>query len=947
MYLSVRGKGLMDMSIDESILYNNVEVLISELESSYALLLLQFKSSNILKSSVKCGSDSLLGSVGYSFHNCTIITDQASSKCNFDQAMYLCNSMYAYVTHSRFILSPGTSSQKAKLAIHIIGQIRFLNTSFQCTYLGRYHCTKLKIENTVFSVSSHLIVNDLSPSAVILTESIHVEIYNCQFLLTEDSEETGRGGLLYIDISDSFDFNASNVIFNTTLAPVNSGIMLIRGNRTSFKDVSIFCPSAFKTVEMRLGNEEQIQLDYNCILACEEAYPTVGGKVILAGNIVHSKSLIKHHEEPICSTCPVGANCGKTLKALPNYWGYKVKYGILKMLRCPEGYCCQDDETCKGIDSCSSNRTGMLCGSCISNWTVSLFLSSCILAKNCNAKLIIFLYILAVIVYTTVLVTFDNIKNKCIRVTKGIFKNLKNKFKGKSKQPRNKQKDDEKEEEGSKDNTDDMKYIQILFYYVQDASLFKIQVPGKDLTDESIVIKILKFSPEALITLYNRVVNICFIEASTTVTKVLFKIFFGPCVMFFLLIIYAIQEPLSRYMISHLRTFQSLRSSLMRAFLLVVLFSYQQIVIGAFQLVQCVEIGDGKVLYIQSDIACNWQYPMKFYIEIYICTTIVPIFFVLSHAALYVKDKNMSIMTFVMACIFPLPAILIFHCWKFIRLKMSTISCVISSRYLSSHCSLESNIEMRDIHTSSNEPNSDTDTSYLTANETVDSKSSTSILEVSPRNVSYTEVGSLEVSFSEVSPTEVSPTEGNLSEVSLDEVNQLDIGQQSTAQGNSTSEEEPVTSCREEIAKTLLQHYKTIKIFGFRLTWLSIHKLYRLLLVVSNTYIVDPTSRIYLMTFGLMFITSLNIIVKPYKDSKTNITSSVSYLANLCIAFISAGKAGLIYYGCQFNCNRQEIYLDYMDWLENILLVYFPVSALFIWIFSAAIKKCTGHKKKD
>ena len=251
---------------------------------------------------------------------------------------------------------------------------------------------------------------------------------------------------------------------------------------------------------------------------------------------------------------------------------------------------------------------------------------------------------------------------------------------------------------------------------------------------------------------------------------------------------------------------------------------------------------------------------------------------------------------------------------------------------------------MRDIHTSSDELNSDTDTSYLTANETVDSKSSTSILEVSPRNVSHTEVGSTEVSFSEVSPTEVSPTEGSLSEVSLNEVNQIDIGLQ--LQGDSTSDEEPVTSCREEIAKTLLQHYKTIKIFGFRLTWLSIHKLYRLLLVVSNTYIVDPTSRIYLMTVGLMFITSLNIIVKPYKDSKTNITSSVSYLANLCIAFISAGKAGLIYYGCQFNCNRQEIYLDYMDWLENILLVYFPVSALFIWIFSTAMKKCTGHKKK-
>ena len=244
------------------------------------------------------------------------------------------------------------------------------------------------------------------------------------------------------------------------------------------------------------------------------------------------------------------------------------------MLRCPEGYCCEDDETCKGIDSCSSNRTGMLCGSSISDWTVSLFSSSCILAKNCNAKLILFLYILAVIAYATILVTFDNIKNKCIRVAKSIFENLKNKFKGKSKQHRNKQ-DDEEEDKGSKENTDDMKYIQILFYYVQDASLFKIQVPGKDITDESIVIKILKFSPDALITLYNKVVNMCFIAASTTVTKVLFKIFFGPCVMFFLFIIYAIQEPLSRYMISHIRTFHSLRSSLMRAFLLVVLFSYQ------------------------------------------------------------------------------------------------------------------------------------------------------------------------------------------------------------------------------------------------------------------------------------------------------------------------------------------------------------------------------------
>ena len=38
----------------------------------------------------------------------------------------------------------------------------------------------------------------------------------------------------------------------------------------------------------------------------------------------------------------------------------------------------------------------------------------------------------------------------------------------------------------------------------------------------------------------------------------------------------------------------------------------------------------------------------------------------------------------------------------------------------------------------------------------------------------------------------------------------------------------------------LLQHYRELKLFGIRFTWLCIHKLYRLTLVACNTFVTEP-----------------------------------------------------------------------------------------------------------
>ena len=71
------------------------------------------------------------------------------------------------------------------------------------------------------------------------------------------------------------------------------------------------------------------------------------------------------------------------------------------------------------------------------------------------------------------------------------------------------------------------------------------------------------------------------------------------------------------------------------------------------------------MLFIQANIECyaGWQIG----ILIYICICVVPIAFVLAHLPFYVKDGKMSVRTFILACLFPLPTVIGYHAmrtWK-------------------------------------------------------------------------------------------------------------------------------------------------------------------------------------------------------------------------------------------------------------------------------------------
>ena len=74
---------------------------------------------------------------------------------------------------------------------------------------------------------------------------------------------------------------------------------------------------------------------------------------------------------------------------------------------------------------------------------------------------------------------------------------------------------------------DNSKYIQILFFYIQDAILFKVNVPVISTQEKGTIAKILSFSPQMFSLIYTKVIHTCFTYVKTPSSKVIFEMVFG------------------------------------------------------------------------------------------------------------------------------------------------------------------------------------------------------------------------------------------------------------------------------------------------------------------------------------------------------------------------------------------------------------------------------------
>ena len=158
-------------------------------------------------------------------------------------------------------------------------------------------------------------------------------------------------------------------------------------------------------------------------------------------------------------------------------------------------------------------------------------------SKTCKPGVIICMYILAVVVYSLGLLSFDIVKDKVLmccskvwkKIKKSLFKKSKDQVVGNGEKISQENREREAQEKATKN--DNMKYLQILFYYVQDASLFKVHLPQLQPNDDSILKQIFQWSPDIIAKMYLGISNMCF-PSTRPITKILFKSLFGPCVIF-------------------------------------------------------------------------------------------------------------------------------------------------------------------------------------------------------------------------------------------------------------------------------------------------------------------------------------------------------------------------------------------------------------------------------
>ncbi len=407
--------------------------------------------------------------------------------------------------------------------------------------------------------------------------------------------------------------------------------------------------------------------------------------------------------------------------------------------------------------------------------------------------------------------------------------------------------DKDTEKRDSKDEDNSLTFLQILFFYVQDATLFKVYIPGED-DSLHMFINFLQLSPD-LFLFYD---NMCFWSSKTAVGKAFFKTMFGPCVVCMLSVLFLDQWFVSKFVKRLSDFWDTFKSRTYQAFLLALLFSYQRVIVGVFSLVRCVNFGSKTVLWIHAETQCYvwWQNILQVYLAIIVAHGLV----FLAISPFFLETKRITPPTFVVSCIFPLPTLV-----------------------------------------------------YLINLHIVDKTSLSKDCQISVED----------------KPCEMEDEE---------------LAQEESESGLVFSKSE------EAFLDLLIKYYRKLTVCGVSFVWLGVHKLYRMILVICETYISEPFPGLSTMTLFVLCMFLCVTFAKPCREDVANKLMSFSFAANIMIAVFNICKAALNAGNFESNA-LVEAMLVLFDVLETWLMV--PLTAVALWaVFSVVKQKIRKYKRQ-
>ena len=403
----------------------------------------------------------------------------------------------------------------------------------------------------------------------------------------------------------------------------------------------------------------------------------------------HIFSMCKSYIYYKCLPCPHGANCTRGVTTLPNYWGVQSQSGQVSVARCPSSYCCKESP-CSHFSVCSGERGGSLCGRCKSGYSEAMFSEKCVPEKTCGKTWLLFVSLLWTIVMSVVIFFANDLKEFGKTISeKGTWhiKLVCHRMScGKCKAPKQMEVEDEKDpfekdfdtfllkqnnprvkgpfktvSAAAKEKGFDTKFVQIIFFYIQDASLLQVDIHRKESEEGQSFWTQLAFNISQLaIELMNFSKSVCFMRNTTPISKVLMKSALGPSILVLLLLAYAVFCLVIKF-ISSPKLKNHVYENLSSTAMFVLLFFFQKLATASLSLVHCVQVGDKSVLFIDGTVEC--YQPWHVAVFAFLFGWVIPFIFVLTKGPVLLSERKIDVSEFFIACFLPVPVIALWT-WK-------------------------------------------------------------------------------------------------------------------------------------------------------------------------------------------------------------------------------------------------------------------------------------------
>ncbi len=430
--------------------------------------------------------------------------------------------------------------------------------------------------------------------------------------------------------------------------------------------LSVFCPEwhkhelVYKLEELDNidpGTNQTLQTVSNVVYGCgicSEGYYTTAHRLneitYSPGSINHSQSDTDDvYQHPLsiqqsCEQCPYGAHCmGSYVIPRPNYWGYWYKDDLV-FQQCPAGYCCSGGtiDPCDSIDSCTGNRTGTLCGSCIEGFSVSILNGECIREDICGKDHWFWaVAFTATMVYALWYTLKDDIMSlffKIIKLVPSCFRS-------------------EKMNNTSGNNVD-KGYFGIVTYFVQMAAVIHIQMEYSDTGPDETFLDTLGNSISQFLNmeLTQIELNVCPLSGMTAMSKVIYQLGFLMAIYISWFAIFLVNLVIIRIYKGitnkNPEILESFKLKLVQGFVEIIKYTYAGACGVLFISIVCVSVKGEEVWWYDGTNVCfeNWQVAIVAFGIFYV----FPLPFALFFGLKMLKDNEMSARMFLCSCMVPL-----------------------------------------------------------------------------------------------------------------------------------------------------------------------------------------------------------------------------------------------------------------------------------------------------